>query len=166
VETLLAAARSTRALRPKHMSNSVQAEWALVANIAETTPYGMDGLPRTGSKHFSPGTKVYCFPALWGDGYSSAKVIGRHRGSKEFVTLVIPTKYLVNPRAKVVYNPEVLRRYSQDTGYHPWPSREDVEKYVSTIEYNRRMICLDQTEANVNPDWLIWPDTESDEKRT
>ncbi len=147
------------------MSTSVQSEWALVANIATTTSFGMDGVPRTGSKHFSPGTKVYCFPALWGDGYSSAKVIGRHRGCKDLVTLVIPTKYLVNPRAKVVYNPEVLRRYSQDTGYHPWQSREDVEKYVTTIEYNRSLMLLDRTEPNSNPDWLIWPDNDSDGKR-
>jgi hypothetical protein len=142
----------------ERMNHSLQSGWALVANIADNTPFGMNASARIGFKHFSPGTKVDCFPALWGDGYWSAKVIGRHRGSKAFVTLVIPTKYQVNPRAKVVYNPAVLRRFSQDTGCHPWQCREDVEKYVATIEYNRNLICSDRGVPDPTSDWLIWPD--------
>lgn len=148
------------------MHRTLKSQWALVANIADQTPHGMDSSTCIGSKHFSQGTKVYCFPALWGDGYSSAKVIGRHRGSKKFVTLVIPTKYLVNPRAKIAYNPEVLRRFLQETGCHPWQCREDVEKYVTTIEYNRALIRSDLKAPNPTPDWLIWPDQSSGEAKT
>jgi hypothetical protein len=83
----------------------------MVGNIVEERPYGPGGKEtRRGTKHFAPGTRVYCFPPLWGDGYEQIKVVGRHRGSSRLVTMVIPSKWVVNRRAKLVYSPAVIRR--------------------------------------------------------
>jgi hypothetical protein len=82
--------------------------WCVVANIAEDIPFGEEHQVQKGTKHFSSGTKVFCYPLLWGDGYENIKVIARHRSSKQFITMVIRSKWLVNCRAKVVYNPHII----------------------------------------------------------
>ena len=43
--------------------------------------YGENHEVKLGTKHFSPGTKVYCAPGHWGDGGENIVVIGKHRGS-------------------------------------------------------------------------------------
>lgn len=83
--------------------------WCVVANVREETPVGEgDREKQRGSKHFEPGAKVYCFRPLWGDGYENVKVVGRHRGSHRYVTMVIDSKYLINWRAELVYSPHVI----------------------------------------------------------
>lgn len=92
--------------------------WCVVANVVDEHPYGEDQEIQRGTKHFAPGTKVYCFPALWGDGYEKIRVIGRHRGSKRFVTMVMASKWLTNWRVKLVYSPHIvskMRRYWDDS---------------------------------------------------
>ena len=96
---------------PSGGGNAVEPEWLLVGNIVKERPYGPEGAEfRPGTKHFSAGTKVYCLPPQWGDGYEQIKVIGRHRGSKRYVTMIISSAWVENWRAKLVYSPEVLRR--------------------------------------------------------
>jgi hypothetical protein len=88
--------------------------WFLVGNIRHNT------------KHFSTGTKVYCFPAMWGDGYENIKVIGKHKGGR-FITIIIGSKHIHNWRAKLVHKPGVLKRLDYDD---PWVSRSRVQDYV------------------------------------
>ena len=83
----------------------VEPIWCLVANVASETEYGESKEKRSGIKHFPAGAKVYCFPPLWGDGYERIKVIGRHRGSHQFATMIVPSKHLTNWRAKLIYSP-------------------------------------------------------------
>jgi hypothetical protein len=84
--------------------------WCPVANVAEEQQYGPGGHElRRGTKHFPPGAKVYCMPELWGDGYEDIMVVGRHRGSHRYVTMVIPSRRLTNWRADLVYSPHVMR---------------------------------------------------------
>jgi len=120
-----------------------QSQWCLVGNIVEVRPYGEGGHElRPGTKHFSGGTKVYCLPAQWGDGYDQIIVIGRHRGSKHFKTMIVSADWVTNWRAKVVYNPEVLRRIKSATSEswkRNWQSKEEVEMYVQAIaEYRAK----------------------------
>ena len=64
--------------------------WCVVANVAEETGRGPGGREiGRGTKHFPPGAKVYCSPPLWGDGYERIRVVGRHRGSHRYVTMVV-----------------------------------------------------------------------------
>ena len=41
------------------------------------------------SKHFSGGTKVYCYPSHWGDGYENIHVIGKPRKSRNLIMIVL-----------------------------------------------------------------------------
>jgi hypothetical protein len=107
-------------------------QWCLVGNIIEPSPFDRDQQPAPqGTKHFSGGTKVYCLPAQWGDGYDKIKVIGRHRESKQFVTMIISADRVTNWRAKVVYDPEVLRRLAQ-IGRN-WQTKAAVEAYLESL---------------------------------
>ena len=119
----------------------LESQWCLVGNIVEQRSCGEGGAEvRPGTKHFSGGTKVYCLPAQWGDGYDQIIVIGRHRGSKHFKTMIISRAWVTNFRAKVVYNPEVLRRLNVATdeqGRRNWKSQEEVEMYAESIRTYR-----------------------------
>lgn len=119
----------------KHESDDTQ--WCLVGNIVEERKYGEGGTERRrGTKHFAPGTKVYCLPVQWGDGYEQIMVIGRHRGAKQFRTMIISSIWVTNWRAKVVYNPEVLRRLAtieKEQGRSNWKTKEEVENYVTSL---------------------------------
>jgi hypothetical protein len=115
-------------------SEDLKSQWCLIGNIVAERPYGHGGLEtKHGTKHFSPGAKVYCFPVQWGDGYEHIMVIGVHRGSKKLVTMVIDSDWVEKWRAKVVYQPAVLRQIKKtiSDAHHPnWESQEQVEEYV------------------------------------
>jgi hypothetical protein len=75
-------------------------QWCLVGNIVAGRKCGVGGTEtRRGTKHFSAGTKVFCLPAQWGDGYDQIVVIGRHRGSKRFVTMIISSDWVARTRS-------------------------------------------------------------------
>jgi hypothetical protein len=105
-------------------------QWCLVGNIIDPSDRDQQPSPQ-GTKHFSGGTKVYCLPAQWGDGYDKIKVIGRHRGSRQFVTMIISADRVTNWRAKVVYDPEVLRRLAQI--WFNWQTKAEVETYLESL---------------------------------
>jgi hypothetical protein len=113
-------------------------QWCLVGNIVEERKYGEGGTEtRSGTKHFSPGTKVFCLPAQWADGYDKIMVIGRHRGSKQFETMIISSNWVTNWRAKVVYNPTVLKRLvaiEEEQGRSNWTTKEEVEQYLASLK--------------------------------
>lgn len=104
-------------------------DWCLVGNIVEEHAFGESKEMRRGSKHFTAGTKVYCLPAQWGNGYEKAVVVGLSRGSRRWITVVMPIRYITNWRAKVVYKPAVLRRLREGfKGFKcQWKSRAEVE---------------------------------------
>jgi hypothetical protein len=104
--------------------------YCLVGNIVE------DGLDKNqnkgfkGTKHFSPGTKVYCYPPRWGDGYERIKVIGQHRKSPRLVTMVIPSKHVTNWRLKTVYNPFIIKEMTENFG---WTDKESDKERISEM---------------------------------
>lgn len=118
-----------------------ETDWCLVGNIVAEHPFGEEKELRRGSKHFTPGTKVYCLPPQWGDGYEKAIVVGLGRGSRRFITVVLPTRLIANWRAKVVYKPAVLRRLRQgfDGMARQWRSREDVEWWAGELGRAQRV---------------------------
>jgi hypothetical protein len=95
-----------------NVENQAEPVWCVVANISDRIPRGPADGVTSGTKHFAPGTKVYCYPPLWGDGYEDIKVIARHRGSKRYVEMIITAKALINCRAKLVYSPHLLDHFS------------------------------------------------------
>ncbi|MGI5168476.1 hypothetical protein ACQEU3_29425 [Spirillospora sp. CA-253888] len=109
--------------------------WCVVANVAPEVPFGPGGLElRRGTRHFSPGTRVWVLPPQWGDGGEQVYVIGRHRGSRRLVRLVMRRDRLVSFRARGVYSPAVLRLLTGEDEarggpmFVSWTSREEVER--------------------------------------
>jgi hypothetical protein len=74
---------------------------------------------------------------LWGDGYEKIKVIGRHRGSKRFATMVMPSKWLTNWRVKMVYSPHIvsqMKGHWDDSG----ESKAKAEVLVNSLKERER----------------------------
>jgi hypothetical protein len=126
-----------------NVENQAELIWCVVANISDHIPSGpADGMT-SGTKHFTAGTKVYCYPPLWGDGYEHIKVIARHRGSKRYVEMIIAAKALINCRAKLVYSPYLLDHLSGCWDETP-ESREKAEGLASLLNKRNRFAPLNE----------------------
>ena len=107
--------------------------WCAVANVVDYAPRGPGGeLIREGTKHFKAGAKVYCFTAYYGTGGDTVRVIGRARKSHRWITIAMPTKLLRNGRAKLCYEPPVLKRIVED-GEGQCGTQEDAEDLAALI---------------------------------
>ncbi|MGL6075034.1 MAG: TIGR02996 domain-containing protein [Fimbriiglobus sp.] len=90
--------------------------WCVVANVLLERNSGPGGAEiRRGTKHFAPGSKVYVFYFYWGSGGDRVTVVGRHRKTKKYMTLITNSEYLANWRAELVYAPEVIRRITESS---------------------------------------------------
>ena len=107
--------------------------WCLIGNIVGEHGLRINNEIKKGTKHFSSNTKVYCFPPLWGDGYENIKVIGRHRKSKRFVVMVIPSKYVTNWRLQKVYRPYILKVMHFQYGWTD--SEKDKERILEMLSW-------------------------------
>jgi hypothetical protein len=117
----------------------IKSQWCLVGNIIAVRSFAVEHDLGSGTKHFSGGTKVYCLPAQWGDGYDRIIVIGRHHGSKQFVSMIIRSEWVCNWRAKVIYNPEIIRRI-EETNVTNWKSKEQVNIYILFLEGRKKQV--------------------------
>jgi phage-related protein len=104
--------------------------YCLVGNIVAVHEFGEKHEIRKGTKHFTPGTKVYCLPAQWGDGYENIIAVGICRKSRRWITVVMPTRHITNWRAKPVFSATVLKRLRDgfENFNAQWKSRKHVEK--------------------------------------
>ena len=108
--------------------------WFLVGNIVEQRRFGEGGLiVKPGTKHFSPGTKVYCLSSQWGDGLEQIRVVGRHRGARGLCMMVVSCHHITNWRAKLVYSPEVFRLVDESGCYSAWGGQEGIERWLPHI---------------------------------
>ena len=105
--------------------------WAVLADVDEVTFHGPDGsTTELGLKHFAPGAKVWLLPPLWGDGWESAVVVGRHRGSGRYVQMVTAMKHLHDFRVAAVYSPAVVRELTRPLH----PGRGEPRQWLSEAE--------------------------------
>ncbi len=103
----------------------------MVGNIVQTHEYGENHETRIGAKHFSPGTKVYCMPGNWGDGYENIVVIAKHRKSFKYIEIIMPRKHIENFRMKKVFKPAVLR-FMKKHDFRVW---DDSDKSKEEIQH-------------------------------
>jgi hypothetical protein len=110
-------------------------DWCLVGNVVDEHAFGESKELRRGSKHFRPGTKVYCLPPQWGDGYEKVVAVGIARRPRRWITVVMPAALITNWRAKVVYKGEVMRRLREgfEGRNRQWKSREEVESWAELL---------------------------------
>lgn len=127
--------------------------WCLVGNVVKERPYGPDHEVRLGTKRFTPGTKVYCYPGQWGDGYDRIYVLGRPRERYDLIRLIMPRKHIENFRLQRVYNPQVIERM------HPGPDSDDCVCGWGDSDHDRMEIKHMLT-------WLNLSEEESDRRFT
>lgn len=112
--------------------------WCVVANIAESTYSGPGGVEvSAGTRHFSPGTKVWVLPPQWGDGGEKLIVVGKHRGRPGgHDRMVVRRRDLVNFRVRAIYSPSVYDRLKQ-----PWEASNRVQPRLWQSEQEAREVA-------------------------
>ncbi|MCA9623017.1 MAG: hypothetical protein KC731_28555 [Myxococcales bacterium] len=84
-------------------------DWCITANIIRERPFGPGGSEsRAGTKHFRAGAKVFVI-GLYAGMVEDVVVIGRHRGSRRYVRMVVRARWLTNLRLGRVYSPTARR---------------------------------------------------------
>lgn len=92
-------------------ASEIEWVWSIVGNIATTREYGENKEIRQGTKHFSPGTKVYCLPleGFGGMGWEDIVVMGKPRRQFRLIKVVIQRKWIINFRLKKVWDKRVIK---------------------------------------------------------
>jgi hypothetical protein len=73
--------------------------------------YGPGGqITKRGSKHFAAGAKLYFIRIVNHDSDPQLEVVGRHRGSHRYSTMIVSLSWLENWRPELVYSPYVARQ--------------------------------------------------------
>ncbi len=120
--------------------------WALVGNVVDENVYGEESEIRHGTKHFSPGAKVYMAPPNWGDGYEKIRVIGMSRPHHRYEHIIMESRLIDfdTLRIQKVYNPTILNMMNQSEkqeDYCSWWNNSD-EDFSSILTW------LSKEEAN------------------
>ena len=110
-------------------------KWCLVGNIRSRGPDGEE--IRSGTKHFSAGTKVYCMPAARGEGHEKVIVFGKRRGAHGLVQMVVPSKVIAHWRAQVVYSPSLLAKLAESR-YYSWRDEAEVRHWAALLQERDR----------------------------
>jgi len=71
----------------------------------------VSNISERGTNRLGPGSKIYMYPALWGDGYKSIKVVGKDIESNKFIEIVINHKWLTNFRVEKVSKVDLISRF-------------------------------------------------------
>jgi hypothetical protein len=81
------------------------AAWAPPAKVVPDTSLLPGETKRVGrgTRPFAPGSKVFVRRIVRGEGGDVAEVVGRHRGSKRYVRMVVRPECLEDARVRVVY---------------------------------------------------------------
>lgn len=123
----------------KPLDDQTKFIWCLIGNIVNEHPVGIAQEIKYGTKHFSPNTKLYCFPAQWGDGYENIKVIGRQRKTSKNICIIMPSKLITNWRLQKVYKPGIIHIMQSQRGWTN--SDKDKETIMEMLQWlaNRTM---------------------------
>lgn len=82
--------------------------WCLVGEIVDENVVGEDHRVMHGTRHFAPGTKVYCACELGGNGWERICVLGVPRYSDNLVSMIIPATKIRNFHLEKVRDRRVI----------------------------------------------------------
>lgn len=111
-------------------NREVEFVWSLVGNIVDEHVVGPNKEIKRGTKHFSPGTKVYCFPPQWGDGYDKIRVIGRPRKTSRFIKVIMNSGLITNWRIQKVYSRYIKREMIKNGG---WDDSDECKDRIEVL---------------------------------
>ena len=127
--------------RIQHPEDDAEWRWCLVGNIIDEHTYGVEKEISHGTKHFSPGAKVYCAMSMWSDGYDRIGVIGSPRHGRKHIEVIMESNRIENFRLQKCYNPAILKIMKQ-RHYGWWGNtdedREEIKHYLSWLPNNNK----------------------------
>jgi hypothetical protein len=102
--------------------------WGLLADVADRT-YQIRGTPVRGTRHFAPGTTLYVYPPYSGDGFERTYMVGPHRDTRAYISIIGPTARLERWRVETITHPAML--YEIGRALVPWDERSDVTREMA-----------------------------------
>jgi hypothetical protein len=120
----------------------ITTEWGIAAKVVRDLPFCPLGVQRrSGVKHFAGGAKVFViddYPGMC----ENVVVVGHHRGSGQYVNIVLPVTALEGFKARVVYSPTILKMIAAHFGSRHRPldrecAQERADKYETWKRENR-----------------------------
>lgn len=109
--------------------------WCLVGNIVEKHEFGEAHEIRYGTKHFSPGAKVFINLIYGGFGHDKIQVIGIPRHKRNYIEIVIPRAYVENFRIQKVFKPAVLKRMNNSKWTWWGKTDADRDEIIKVLEW-------------------------------
>jgi len=106
--------------------------WCLAANVVSQHEIGEEHVIVEGSRHFLPGTKVYCASMFWGMGGERCTVIGVPKYSDYPIGVVMRTDHLVDFRLERVTDPKIIKALCTNR------LKERFERHRSTVLIGER----------------------------
>lgn len=88
--------------------NNIEYEDCFVGNIIGNHYWGEEKIIRSGTKHFTANTKVYCAFVYGGMGNERVIVLGKRRKSFRMIEVSLGTNYIKNLRMQKVYTPRII----------------------------------------------------------
>lgn len=82
--------------------------WCLVGEIVDENVIGEEHRVVHGTRHFAPGTKVYCACELGGNGWERICVLGIPRYSDNLISMIVPATKIRNFRLEKVYDRRII----------------------------------------------------------
>ncbi len=113
--------------------SALEWRWGLVGNIVCEHEFGENRELRLGTKHFSPGTKVFCCRSFCGDGYENIVVIGKQRKSPKYIELIMSRFLIENFRLQKVYKPLILNKMAVSKKCTYWDNNDEDRKTIISM---------------------------------
>ena len=117
---------------------SLRPVWSLTATVKNEI-YLSKGIEIRGSKHFEPGAKIYPCRKWSGDGYERPYVVGLHRETQQFTSVICPSDRLENWKVELVENPIVIFQLRHTVGGWEGASKDKEEAQLLADMMNERI---------------------------
>lgn len=120
-----------------HTVPSLCPVWSLTATVKNET-YLSKGIEIQGSKHFEPGAKVYPCSQWSGDGYARPYVVGLHRETQKFISVICPSDHLENWKVELVENPILIFQLRHTVGgWSGDPKEKEEARFLADVMNER-----------------------------
>jgi len=117
--------------------NRDESRICIIGNIVDKRYHGELKEIKRGTKHFTPNTKVYCFPKYPGMAHESIEVMGVPRKSKKLITITIASNRIKNFRLKSVYKQAIIEQIDENYLYNTWkmenPKRKEINSFLKHL---------------------------------
>ncbi len=102
----------------------------IIATVKNTL-YAMQDVTIRGGEHFAAGSEVYPHRQISSDGYARTYVTGRHRETRNYITVVQLTRRFENWRSGLIHDPIVV--YELRYKGYGWIGNPEEQQEIDTL---------------------------------